>query len=229
MEKFDLLKWKLYLKKRELLYDFGFKHGLIVPYSQKFIQNLREVYYGGVPASVILLSINLCNGRCYDRALLATFGFGDDDFQLVDADINSIALNPDYASHSGNHCFAERTTKDGRTWVYDTSVGLVFDKRLYYLIENPRITKINSKEDTISFCDYQDIKNANINKDKYVLPLVLPRIELWAQCGEEPYAQALLREIDWFKESIGYEAICAEVDSDMKAKGISRGLFIKWY
>ena len=43
---------------------------------------------------------------------------------------------------------------DGTTWVYDTSVGLVFEKSLYYKMQNPKITKVNNRSTTLKFLYY---------------------------------------------------------------------------
>ena len=219
--KLDQLKWNLYLKKKKLLYFYGFANGLIHSYEKELIENLRKVYYGGVPASIMLLCHGICNGHCYDRALLITFGFGDDDFNLVDGDIDGITLNPKYGSrrkekHFSNHCFVERTKKDGTTWVYDTSSGLVFEKKLYYAIQRPKITKINSKQATLNYIEYQEIKNANPERDKYVLPIIIPQIEAMANSGTEMYEKDLKEEIERFKQEINYEGIIEEIEQDMK-------------
>jgi len=222
--KLDEIKWELYKKKKSILFSYGISKGLIHSYEKQLIENLRHVYYGGVPASIILLCKSICGGYCYDRALLVTLGFGDDDFQLVDADIDGINLNPMYIDtscgdeHYGNHCFAERTKKDGTTWVYDTSLGLVIEKNLYYKIERPKITKINSKQATLDYCEYKDIKNARIENDKYMLPLILPNIEHAANKEIEFYSQFLREEIKRFKQEIDYDGICREINEDMKRK-----------
>ena len=39
--------------------------------------------------------------------------------------------------------------------VYDTSVGLVFEKKLYYELENPKIKKITSKKRALELCKDQ--------------------------------------------------------------------------
>lgn len=233
--KLDNLRWELYRKKYSILFDYGIKTGRIHSYEKELIENLRQVYYGGVPGSIILLCDRMCNGFCYDRGLLVTFGFGDDDFQLVDADIDGIRLRPDYVSeyreelqkgtaneHYGNHCFAERRKKDGTEWVYDTSKGLVFEKKLYYMMERPRITKLNSKQATLDYCEYQDIKNADIERDKYALPLILPTYVALAEQGQQFYTEALKNEIALFKQTIDYDGICQEINEDMRRSGLRK-------
>ena len=45
-------------KKRKLTV-YGLNKGLIFPYSDEIIKKFRKIYYGGIPASIILL--NVCN------------------------------------------------------------------------------------------------------------------------------------------------------------------------
>ena len=235
--KLDQIKWIIYNKKKDILYYYGIHNGLIHSYEEELLEKLRHVYYGGVPASILLLCDKYCNGHCYDRGLLITLGFGEDDFKLVDADIDGIGLNPriidEYNeaitkgytwNHPANHCFAERTKKDGSVWVYDTSMGLVFEKNLYYKMENPKITKINDRNTTENYCEYQDIKNANFQQDKYILPMILPTIEKLADSEKQLYKERLKQEIKRFKEEIDYEGLCDEIHQDMISKGFKHGL-----
>lgn len=217
-------------KEEKMLFLYGIKNGLIHFFEKNLIENLRHVYYGGVPASIILLSRVLCGGYCYDRSLLITLGFDeDDDFKLVNGTIDGIKLSPYYIDnnsrnfdgtpniHYGNHSFAERKTKDGRVFVYDTTIGLVIEKNLYYKIENPKINKINDKKAIFDFFEYQDIKHSNLENDKYILPLILPKIE--STIEEEYLCKELLKEeIERLKKEIEYDGICKEIEEDMKAK-----------
>lgn len=226
-------KWKYYKLKRQMLFDYGIQNGLIYPYDSKFIESLRDIYFGGVPASILLLSRGYTSGRCYDCALLACFGMGDDDFRMVDANIDGLALNPVYIDEYNkilekcgevignykNHCFVERTKQDGTVWVYDTTLGIVCDKDLYYQIENPVITKINDKQSVLDYFEYQDIKNADIEKDKEILPIVLPNIEAMVVTDNGVYKNILKYELELFKKKIGYDSIVLELEKDMKEKG----------
>ncbi len=214
------MKWKLHKKRYDELFNYGVKHGLIGAYDKKLIENLSHIYYGELPASILLLNGKLSNGHCYDRGTLVILGFGDDDFQVVDADIDSLRLNPQYideyrsgnrSEHFANHCFAERTLKDGTKLVYGTSVGLVFEKSLYYKLENPKITKINDKETTLKFLYYDFQQDSDIERDKYALPLILPNIENCLVPTQPFYLEQLKQEID-------YDDIYKEIHADMKAK-----------
>lgn len=130
--KLQKMKWDLHQKKHRLLLLWGLKNGFIAPYDDELIEKLRKVYYGGIPASVILLSNGMTNGHCYDRALLMSRAFLDDegDVKLLYASIDSLKLNPRYIRKDpmyADHCIVERTTADGRKLIYDR-VGLFLIK-----------------------------------------------------------------------------------------------------
>lgn len=226
----DEIKWNLHLIKSDILFYYGIKNGLILPYDNRLIENLRNTYYGGLPASILLLHSNLSNGHCYDRGTLITLGFEEDDFKVVNANINNLRLNPKYidqyrngklSEDYSNHCFAERTKNDGTIWVYDTSIGLVFEKNLYYKIEKPKITKINDKEATLDFLYHDFQKDSDIERDKYTLPLILPNIESYINPTQTFYLEQLAEEIEILKHKIDYNGICKEYKEDMKAKILS--------
>ena len=83
--KIQKLKWYLHQKRYKMLLIYGLQHGLIFPYDDELIGKLRNVYYGGIPASIILLSNGMSNGHCYDRALFMSRAFLDeeDDVKLL--------------------------------------------------------------------------------------------------------------------------------------------------
>lgn len=80
----------------------------------------------------------------------------DEDIQLVYATIDGIRLNPKLEQDNPMYadcCFLEQTTKDGRHIIYDTSMGLVIDKSLYWLLEHPKVRKINFKAEIAKVLD----------------------------------------------------------------------------
>jgi len=226
------MKWDLHCKKEKMLLIYGLKNGLITLYDDELIEKLRNIYYGGIPASIILLSNGMTNGYCYDRALLMSRAFLDeeDDVRLLYADVDSLKLNPEFICDDplyADHCIVERTTKDGRHLIYDTTSGFIYDKKLYWLIEHPKVRKINSKESIIRFLDEdEDFYPQNIEQDKYVSPFILSMIEKTYSRPTEMYSQLgielLQREIEHYKKTINYDAIIEEISNDMKRLGLRR-------
>ena len=208
------------------------KNGLITPYDDQLIEKLRKVYYGGIPASVILLSDGMTNGHCYDRALLMSRAFLDDedDVRLLYADIDSLKLNPKFISDSplyADHCIVERITKDGKHLIYDTSAGFVYDKKLYWLMEHPKVRKVNNKESIIKFINEdEEIHPEDVERDKYITPLVLTMIEKTFGRPNEMYSflgiELLQREIEHYKQTINYDGVVEEISQDMKRLGIRK-------
>lgn len=231
--KLQEIKWNLHNYKSRLLLFWGLKNGYIAPYDDKFIKKLRNIYIGGIPASILLLSDGMSNGFCYDRALLMSRAFLDDedDVQLVYASIDSLKLNPKFVDKDdplyADHCFVERITKDGKHLIYDTSSGLVYDKKLYWLMEHPRIREINKKSSLIEFVKSDEYYHPeDIERDKYASPLILPMIEMTYGRPTEMYSQLdinlLQREIEHFKKVINYDGVCKEIDDDMKRVRLKR-------
>lgn len=230
--KIQKLKWDLHQKRYKMLLIYGLQHGLIFPYDDELIGKLRNVYYGGIPASIILLSNSMSDGHCYDRALLMSRAFLDeeDDVKLLYGNIDSIKLNPRFISdspHYADHCFVERIAKDGRHLIYDTSCGFVFDKRMYWLMEKPKLRHTNSKESIRKFIDEdEDRFPEDIERDKYASSLILPMIETTFGRPTEMYSlsgiELLQREINHFKEQIKYDDVVREIDEDMKRLGLRK-------
>lgn len=225
-KKLRQMRWNLYEYKSKRLLLLGLKNNRIRCYDDELIMKLRNIYYGGLPASIILLTNGLSNGYCYDRALLMSQAFldSDDDVKLVYADVDSLKLNPKYIQNKypnyADHCFVERITKEGKHLIYDTASGFVYDKKMYWLIEHPKIRHINDKESIIKFVNDDMYYNSeDMERDKYISPLILPNIE---KCYGSPYEmysisgiELLQREVEHYKKEINYDSICEEIREDM--------------
>ena len=231
--KLQEMKYNLHNYKSRLLLLWGLKTGHIAPYDDELIEKLRNIYYGGIPASIILLSNSMSKGHCYDRALLMSRAFLDeeDDVQLVYATIDSLKFNPQFVNKNNplfaDHCIVERITKDGQHLIYDTSSGFVYDKKLYWLMEHPKIRKINKKSSIMEFVKSDEYYHPeNIERDKYASSLILPMIEMTYGRPTEMYShlgiELLQREIEHFKKVINYDDVCKEIDDDMKRLGLKR-------
>lgn len=221
--KLQEIKWNLHNYKSKQLLLWGLKNGFIKPYDDKLIEKLRNIYDGGIPASIILLSDGMSNGHCYDRALLMSRAFLDeeDDVQLVYATVDSLKLNPQSTNNDyplfADHCIVERITKDGKHLIYDTSYGLVFDKKLYWLMEHPKIRDINKKSSIIEFVkSNENYHPESTKRDIYAAPLILPMLEMTYGRPAEFYSDQLQKEIEIFKNEINYNGVCKEIEDDIK-------------
>lgn len=221
--KVDQIKWGLFSYKNKKLLTYGLKNGYIDLYDEELIVKLRDINHAGLPASVILLSDFMCNGYCYERALLLAKAFldTDDDVTLVYADIDSLRLNPENKcrnSRYAEHCFVERITPDGKKFIYDTSNGFVYDKNLYWKMENPRVKRVKDKRSISRFLEYIDYTYGD--SDKGLAPVLIPFIESHYKDGNEMYAmegiELLQREVELFKKKINYDGLINGKDEELK-------------
>lgn len=213
-------------KRHDRLMKIGIKLGLVRGYGEGLMENLRDVYYGGIPASIILLNPRSCRGKCYDRAVLACFAFRDIDYQVVHANVDTIRYNRrtveevNYYLSKGeavsdkypNHCFVEFRI-NGVTWVIDTTDGLIYEKHFYYLINNPDVNCIRSKEETMEFPDYVDIANADIERDKWAALSILPVIESQIE-QDSMYKELARKEIKLFKDRINFDELAIQYENE---------------
>ncbi|MBE5735201.1 MAG: hypothetical protein E7361_02005 [Clostridiales bacterium] len=205
------------LKLRDFMMDYGVKHGKIFPYPDELFDRLRPYNFGGFPASITLFVNEMCNGHCYDRARLMQLPF--DDAVVVHADIESLRITAgkDYAGHG----FVETGYfGGGRKWVIDTSIGLIYDKDYYYMMEKPKVKQVFTKEQCMQDPDIVEGLAINFDNDKYLLPLTMPMIESAIKnsnhIGTVLYRDKILKEIELFKKAVGYDAIRAEIDADLE-------------
>ena len=203
------LRWKLYKVYSEQLLIWGLKKGYIQPYSEELIERLRDVYYGGVPASVLLLCRALTDGNCYDRALLMSRVFLEDDgdVRLIYATVADLKFNPAYKNGDGDHSFVERTTKTGKHFIYDTSIGFVYTKWIYWLINFPKVRHINEKDKIIKFVEEEQgvcSSSSPYVDGAFALDLIIPSIEANYDRKGEMYAMfgVLQREVEIFKDKV---------------------------
>lgn len=197
------------------VFRIGVRAGLVLPYEQGLIDRLRAVYFGGLPGSVILLIRQLCDGKCYDRAMMISMGM--DKFEMVWGSIRNIRLDGGKDGRpiieTSDHCWVECGD-----WVYDTSHCLRTKKWFYYFLESPII---RLREDQDWFRDqliYQEWLSCNPETNRRLLPAIIPLIEpLIPGCL---YKETVEYELDLFKIKINYNQIHEEIEADLKAMGI---------
>lgn len=224
--------WKEFVDKRNKLTLEGLSCRKINFYNYKLIAKLRNIYSGGIPASILLLSNGMCSRHCYDRALLMTRAFIDEEeeINLLYLNIKCISLNPDSFKDDdnlANHCVMERITKDGKHLIYDTSMGYIYDKDLYWQIEEPEVKNILTKEMIKVLLKREDeCWPEDVERDKYGAAIWLPCIEYTYGNSNETYAQdyanALKCEVELYKKLIGYDGVVKEVYEDMMRLGLTK-------
>lgn len=230
-------RWQQFHRRRDELLLKGLENGSITPYSEEDITKCRQKTYGGLPISIIILSDGLCNGFCYDRALvLASALLESDDIRLLYGDTDTFRLNPLYADNpaSWRHCILERTCKDGRKLIYDTAYGLIFDKEIYWEIERPQICHVRTKQEIAEYLEEENrIHPENAKEDKWLNLATIALLERTFDNTDEIYAQEglkmLQREISFYKESIHYDELSRQVASDIANSTMSEKRFFLQY
>ena len=67
----------------------------------------------------------------------------------------------------------------------------------------------------MQFPDYIDIANADIERDKWVTPTLLPIIEEQIE-QDSLYKEQAKREIALFKEKINFDELCREYENEKR-------------
>ncbi len=197
---------------------WGFKNKKVFVYPSALFDALRPYCYGGFPVSIMVMINELCNGLCYDRAALMSLAFSDATIVYGNIESLRITSGEEYAEHA----FVETKEFGGnKTWVVDTSAGLIYEKDFYYDLQKVKVNHIIPKEVIMQSPEIHDVINANFENDKYALPMTMPLIENAVKnsnwLGTLLYKDITLSELEDFKAAIHYDAIVAEIDEDLKS------------
>lgn len=195
----------------------GLKEKKVFSFPDVLFDYLRPYSFGGLPVSILLFITEMNNGHCYDRALLMQLAF--DKCKMVHADIESLRIR--YGEESAEHAYIETEEfGGGKTWVVDTSTGLIYEKEYFNEFEKPKVNRVFTKEECMQSKYIQEILASDFEKDKWSLVLTLPMIETAIKysnyMGTNVYRGKLLDEISKLKEAINFEAMQKEVKEDMK-------------
>jgi len=172
--------------------------GLILPYEQELIENLRKFTYLGLPVSVSLLSLPVRNGNCYSMSVLLTKGM--DSFRLVHGNVN---IYPPEDKHP-NHSWVE---KDG--YVYDSTDGCKYEKELYYKNYEVEVVEAYDEFSVQSYQFYNEV-SSKINQDNVPieqLAMMLQYLEMLELENNTINHYMLLDEIDKCRELYGATTI----------------------
>lgn len=195
----------------------GLKENKVFAFPDVLFDYLRPYSFGGLPVSILLLITEMNNGHCYDRAMLMQLAF--DKCRMVYADIESLRIR--YGEESAEHAYIETDEfGGGKTWVVDTSTGLIYEKEYFDEFEKPKVNRVFTKEECMQSKYIQDILASDFEKDKWSLVLTLPMIESAIKhsnnMGTIVYKEKLLEEIAKLKEVINFDAMQKEVKEDMQ-------------
>lgn len=195
----------------------GLKENKVFAFPDVLFDYLRPYSFGGLPVSILLLITEMNNGHCYDRAMLMQLAF--DKCRMVYADIESLRIR--YGEESAEHAYIETDEfGGGKTWVVDTSTGLIYEKEYFDEFEKPKVNRVFTKEECMQSKYIQDILASDFEKDKWSLVLTLPMIESAIKhsnnMGTIVYKEKLLEEIAKLKEVINFDAMQKKVKEDMQ-------------
>ncbi len=169
---------------KDAMWD-AIQDGRIRPFEQEVIENLRNVYYAGVPLSITILATSCCRKWCHTMAPNLTRGMNH--FKLVYGNVNYFPIEEGYPNHSW-------VIKDG--FVYDTTDGIRWDQDSYYSLFCPEEVEVYT-EDTI---DSYDVYQKILGEEKGV-PLLNQSLLI-------QYYEAVESE----RKGFNYDRFCEEVE-----------------
>lgn len=189
----------------------GLESGKIFPYPRALFNRLRPYSYGGLPVSILLHINRMNNGYCYERALLMQLAL--EKCRVVHADIESLRLS--YGDEEAEHAFVESDDfDDDKTYVIDTSLGLVIEKPYFYAHEKPKINRVFSKRECMKSTFVKEVIASDFEKDKWSLLVSLPLIEEAVE--SDMYCEVLKEEIAKLKQAIDYDSMVRQAEADLR-------------
>ncbi len=216
---FDNIKKALYFRKMTLLYNQGVMDKKIVPFDADLYEKMSHTYFNGIPISMRIKHLKPLPGMpggCYDRSLFMFFCFPE--ALLCRGDNKALELN--YDKENAGHGWIEI-----EDYVYDPSLLMRFDKKLYYSIFMP--TNI-SKSTMTDYCSnpegkalYDDVTKTTIQDlqtpgiKRMNLIATIPLVKKIAEISSNP---DFVRELDEYLASINYDEKQISEDLDLAIK-----------
>lgn len=208
----ELIKNKIYYQKMKLLLIKGQNEGKIVPFDDEFYGKMKNIYFNCLPISMHIKYLRpiLPPGKCYDRSLLMFFCF--DNALLVRGNQKDLEIR--FGKASSGHGWIEIDD-----YVYDPSLLLRFDRKLYYKMYEVSNVHKCSKEQYIQESNdfYNEVKSTTINdflpggKQRTNLIVTIPLIREISRLSNNNEFQ---KEVEEFLKIIQYdeEQISDEID-----------------
>ncbi len=206
------------LKKIQDKLVWGMKHKKVFTYPTALIDTLRPYHVGGLPVSILVLVNEMCNGFCYDRATLMSLAF--DDAKIIHGNIDSLRITSGGEEYAEHAVVETKAFGGNKSWIVDTSIGLIYDKDFYFKLENVSINREFTKEQIMNSYDVKSILAGDFEKDKWALALYLPMVESAVEhsnhLGSVMYRDFVKKEFEKLKQAIDYESMQAEIDEDIR-------------
>lgn len=204
------------------LYNDGIKKGLIQPFDQEVLTNLRNLYYGCISGIIYIYGMATDCGTIANKMILLRYALDDRNFQIVHGNTYSTEniFFDKYNNNLDNNSWIE--VKEGnKEWVYDPFSLLKIEKNLYYQIEEPEVFRIISKKDVESHPGRIDDDYYRFDEGgKEFLTFILPSIE--KNLKNNPHKDFLKAEISRFKEEVDNNSETPKVDDDFEIKKMKR-------
>ena len=210
---FEKIKNELYFKRMHLLLKKGINDGNIIPFDDKFYQQMRHTYVDGLPVSIHIkyLRPNAAPFRCYERSLYMFFCF----LNAILVRGNRKDLELKCGKEKAFHGWIEIDD-----YCYDPTSLMRFKKETYYEIYKPSaISKITHEE--YKSCEYsrnfyEEIVNTKLSDMQphgtkriylsFIVPLVL-------KIAEMENNESFKKELDDYLKEVLYDEAQVEEES----------------
>lgn len=154
-------------RRYQKLFQKGLKENKVSYFEPEIFEKLKEFQYAGCPLNILIGSIRLSNGKCYDRSMALTFIF--DDCILVNGNLSR------YAKTRGEEdYFHSWVEKD--SFVYDTTWGMKFDKKFYYELMGVKINKSQTTAQMMQDEWYVEQKEAKLEDNLSFIDIMVPLV-----------------------------------------------------
>ena len=198
------IRKKLYFDKITSLYIKGLEEGKIIPFDDELYKELSKTYINGLPVSIHIKYLKPKSiGNCYERSLYMFYSLPSS--VLVRGDNKDLELL--YGKDSSGHGWIE---KDG--YVYDTSLLMKIEKKLYYKMYRPKNVKKHTLEE---YCEitsnrraYTNIRQTTIEdfktngKRRFELLTIIPIIKEITELEKDP---DFINDLNKYLELIEYD------------------------
>ena len=200
----DMLE-KAYFKRLNEMYRDGVEKNKIIKFDNEFYKRLENTFVSTIPVSIHIkhLKPNDKNGKCFERSLYMFMALSD--VSLVRADCKDLEYK--YGKESARHGWVE-----DELYVYDPSLLVMVDKKLYYQMFAPsnidRITKDEYIKDEANKKMYNNIVNTKIEdympngSKRNDLIVTIPLLLEFAQMQDN---QELLNDLYNYLDKVKYD------------------------